>query len=940
MAAPTIQLQYGGAWHDVTTDFLRDDATAGGGITIERGASSEASAAEPARCSLVANNGTSRVAPAVSGRYSERNPLSDLYGLIGRNTPLRVALGTVPPSAVTTSNLAISHVAPSVDAAAAGMLICAWLGNDPAGDGSTAYTPPGSMTEQAQPGERFQDLLVATETVAAGATGTRTATYDAFDRRHVAASIVVHGTSVAVEEALSDASDDTGDLGVSPPTLELTTDAATEAGWWMVAVQGWRRDRDPGPVWDDEGEWTLLADTGADTDAPAPSNRLRLRVWARRVMTAGAQTIRFPSVSFGAGFETFAASNEAVLLVLSGADDWWVRAAVEVPAWPPRRDRSDSDRWVPIEGAGILRRLGTGASPLRSPLYRDITTDPRAPITSYWPLETGNGSAVPVGPIAHRVGGPTFEADAGPVGGSGALILSGSAQSVSSRITPITSLPGLGSSGVWVVDWWLTPAATATATQFTVTMAGPGDATAVRVDLTATGWAILIATESGGGAFASAASGSASLAGSHSFALDVRQSGSDVVTSLYVDGVSVGADVTAGTVNQPVRWRCVNPDSNVEVALSHVAAWNPGGVGAALNAGSILAPRVANAGAGWVGEAAGRRIERLCAEEGIEFRHLGDLDDTATMGVQTAATLLDLLRQAADADLGVLCEARAAVGLLYRPRRWLYGRAALATLDYAAGQVAPPLEPMPDDQLTVNRAEVSRPDGATVIVERTDGPKGTAAIGVAPATPTVHLASDLQLADHGGWLVHRGTVDEDRVPAVSANLANPALSGDAALSAAVLALAEGDRLDVTNPPDDLPPDDIRMLVQGYAESIDQFVHTITVNTSPASPYTVGVRDTSIRGTDGAVTDSSFVAGTDTSLDVDVSGAGSLWTTSPPSGLKITVAGVDLEVTAIGAESSGVQTFTVVQAPTNGVTKTIPAGSAVQVHRDQQAVRGL
>src|SRR3546814_20149894 len=36
------------------------------------------------------NNGDSRVAAGVQGRYSPRNPRSDLFGKIGRNTPIRV----------------------------------------------------------------------------------------------------------------------------------------------------------------------------------------------------------------------------------------------------------------------------------------------------------------------------------------------------------------------------------------------------------------------------------------------------------------------------------------------------------------------------------------------------------------------------------------------------------------------------------------------------------------------------------------------------------------------------------------------------------------------------------------------------------------------------------------------------------------------------------
>src|SRR5690606_30321071 len=89
--------------------------------------------------------------------------------------------------------------------------------------------------------------------------------------------------------------------------------------------------------------------------------------------------------------------NFGALLVVSGdVETWDIRAHVEVSSWPQHWDPSGQDIRAPIEGAGILRRLGQGASPLRSPLARllprtgsigqtAVMTDPVA----YWPLEDG-----------------------------------------------------------------------------------------------------------------------------------------------------------------------------------------------------------------------------------------------------------------------------------------------------------------------------------------------------------------------------------------------------------------------------------------------------------------------------------------------------------------------------------------------------------------------
>ncbi|MDN3244167.1 hypothetical protein [Streptomyces sp. ZSW22] len=81
----TVDLWIDGAWTDITADVYERDS-----IRINRGRRGEGERTEPSRCTLTLNNGASKVAPGVVGRYSPRNPQSDLYGKIGRNTLLRV----------------------------------------------------------------------------------------------------------------------------------------------------------------------------------------------------------------------------------------------------------------------------------------------------------------------------------------------------------------------------------------------------------------------------------------------------------------------------------------------------------------------------------------------------------------------------------------------------------------------------------------------------------------------------------------------------------------------------------------------------------------------------------------------------------------------------------------------------------------------------------
>lgn len=71
-----VELYYGGTWHDVSADLSAD------GARITRGRGDESARTDPATANLALHNPT--------GTYSPRNPNSPLYGLIGRNTPIRV----------------------------------------------------------------------------------------------------------------------------------------------------------------------------------------------------------------------------------------------------------------------------------------------------------------------------------------------------------------------------------------------------------------------------------------------------------------------------------------------------------------------------------------------------------------------------------------------------------------------------------------------------------------------------------------------------------------------------------------------------------------------------------------------------------------------------------------------------------------------------------
>lgn len=211
-------------------------------------------------------------------------------------TPMRAGADSATATASTA-------VAPSVDATQAGdLLVCAWVSWDFPDD---PYTPPASMTRQADTTGQWSVLTDATETAAsAGPLGTRTATRSPLSA-WAAVSVLAAGTPV-IEEHLADIATDTAQTH-SPGPVTLTTATGTQAGWWLVALHAWDNAGafSGGPP---EGEgWVELAMSGY-----GGSSRPLIGAWAKTA-DGGAETVVFPQGDSD--------DNHARLYVISGVTD-------------------------------------------------------------------------------------------------------------------------------------------------------------------------------------------------------------------------------------------------------------------------------------------------------------------------------------------------------------------------------------------------------------------------------------------------------------------------------------------------------------------------------------------------------------------------------------------------------------------------------------------
>jgi hypothetical protein len=412
-------------------------------------------------------------------------------------------------------------------------------------------------------------------------------------------------------------------------------------------------------------------------------------------------------------------------------------------------------------------------------------------------------------------------------------------------------------------------------------------------------------------------------------ALQMVQSGADINASYAIyqigaGGYSSNSFVAVASTIGTVRYGIIDPNSNIDdCAIGHLyvgsVAITP------VFATSLFDQALAYAGR----ESTAGRVNRLCDEEGVSFTLLGISavginDGTQVVGAQTQKTLLDLLREAEQADLGTLYESTSELGLVYRPRLAQYNKLAAATLSYSAVELAD-LDQIDDDQNVKNDITVTRTGGSsyravqdTGSLNVNDPTVDSKGVGRYVDTPTINVDADGVLPDQAGWRLHQGTVDEARYPTVQVNLANPALGATSTTVLELLELREGDRLVVTDTRPDGSVDDISLHVLGWRETTSNFEWMIEFNCAPESSQRVGIYDALATrySSDGSELNESLSTST-TSFQV-ATPSGPVWSHADGD-FDINIGGERMTVTAVTGSTSP-QTFTVTRS-VNGIVKT-------------------
>jgi hypothetical protein len=566
----------------------------------------------------------------------------------------------------------------------------------------------------------------------------------------------------------------------------------------------------------------------------------------------------------------------------------------EASGWEDGWDSTGTDVWVGVTVSGILQRLAQAPAPDRSVIYTAITDPAPSGLVAYWPMEDASGatslaSALKNGSAMTWTGTPTLASYEGlaasdPLPDISSAALSGGVarydDPTATQVRFLAYIPRAGLSNGKVlcaidqVDY----------------SAGSGAIFELYYSTTdATNSLVLHTLASDGTVLGAILPHTLDVRGRLLYvSIELQESGTSITRQIQLKDVVSGHVYTVGDTETLTALTRV---TQVQFGPASRAVSGPAGsanlpgvaVGHATVENTITVIDALGVRLNPIGESAGRRIQRLCAEEGIPFEWIGDLDDTVALGAQPRSNLLALAQEACLADGGLLYETKDVLGLGYRTRTSLYNQDPALVLSYTGYNFAEIPVPVEDDRQVQNNLTVTV-GGVSATYTETGGTLGTDRIGSYGEGNglTLNLAtSDSDtLLDQAAWRVHLGTVDEDRYPTVTVNLAHPSITPE--LRRAILALRIGDRAQFTGMPAWVSPDQPDQLVLGVDETITHFQHRLTFTCAPASPYTVGILDSDDTrlDTDGSELYAAAGAG-DTVLQVGPSaGQTGLWTTDP------------------------------------------------------------
>jgi hypothetical protein len=305
----------------------------------------------------------------------------------------------------------------------------------------------------------------------------------------------------------------------------------------------------------------------------------------------------------------------------------------------------------------------------------------------------------------------------------------------------------------------------------------------------------------------------------------IKQNGADL--ELYIDGVL--DDSTPGAAGSYAIVQLDNSDPTTTLAVAHLALFNT------APSAARIADHAAAGLTGFADETAADRLARYAGYAGIPTAEQDFDIDALTLMAHIDTTdqgVVELMQTVATTDGGALYDAPDGTST-YVARTGRYNATAGLTLNVATGEVEVGYQPKVDRSAMVN----------TITATLSDGTYSAPAQNATSVTEYgAHGPGDLELATtdadeaHAAawWRVNTYGEPSARAPQLGVELAKM----NTARQDAVLAVTVGDKITVTNLPDQSDSASKSFFVEGWTETITDTLHRIEFNVSPATGFDV------------------------------------------------------------------------------------------------------
>lgn len=544
--------------------------------------------------------------------------------------------------------------------------------------------------------------------------------------------------------------------------------------------------------------------------------------------------------------------NTWILAASAEITDYDYRFWGEIPKMPKRADPSGNYVTSAASAADIIQRLSQGDKPLLSPIYLHLS---QFPWTGYWPLEDETGSTQASAAVgkAGYINDVSFGEDADLPGTAGVLTFSSDDGYASGVAGPPPAVADR--TGVLFVMFYFKLPSIPGGTVGPIINFYVADSEIYRLDfgVTATTFTLVIRTDDGtalvntNAAFGAAAPPDEWVA---MRLLITEQGGTfDWEWAWYPVGggnfygtSATGVAAAAAGQIYPRSWISYEHANKSGIKFAHIAM--------STTEFGFVTNEFVDATTGYAGEACDDRFARLCRTRGVPYWIVGKQTDSASestapkMGPQRNIAFLSSLQECADIAAGVIYGPRNKFGLALRMQRSMINRTPVE-VSYTSEHLAGELAGEEDDSLILNDVTVTKPTGEFARAVQTSGPLNVNdpttdvdGVGVYDGTLSRSPYLPAKLQNYANWEKTKGTVDELRYKKLQFAMESLALTADAALSSRLRRLELGSALRLTDMPGWLPPDDVDLLCRGYTERLSNFSQTFEWNTAPYAPYRV------------------------------------------------------------------------------------------------------